>query len=542
MDIAPRTFGVGLNLTNTKLEGEFAAITSHQINRVDFATNFSWGIDIDLDGFGLSGLRHINGNVAFARHFLTGNGSAAIQAAIDFVNASSPGSGVVYVTPISDSPIVGHETDWNMTGTVTVPSGISIVGLGYPVLRKNAASVMFQLGAAGAGADDVTFEGLAIEGNDTAAGFCTGGDSNRITIRDCIFGVGGTNGVRHMRGAVLTLNDTVSGSTEVQIYDNFLVEQIELCDIETVTSVRVCDNFVKAPDNTAYVGGDVIRLLGCTDFIVSGNYIDAKPGNTGGGQGAASSISIEPNGGGTGSLRGWIVGNFARGGHDHICAVNDTEGLFIEGNTFFNAGQGGALNSFDAINLTATVAGNTKHVMVRNNIASNAPDTVSETVGQQFTRYGIRLEANVQHSTIVNNFVENIDDAPATSTHWYCGTAGISVAAATGIVRYGNQIIEDQWVQGAKVGGGTSLAEPFTCNGIRHDNAAGAGSRDQPRHDQVVTVLVGYSSLVTGIGSAGWFDQTTVNGTSKFAEHDEVICVRGSGTWAAEECVIHVVA
>lgn len=518
MDIPTQTFVVGAGLTNAALESAFLAVTGHQITRNDFSTTFQPGADIDLDGFGISGQRHLNGVEAWATKFGTGDDADAIQRAVNFVQASSPGRGVVYITPLSGG------ARWDIDAKITLYSGISIVGRGRPVLNKNVGSPAFDV----SNTSECVVRGLVVDGNNTSGALVYGTDVSNLLVCENVIGggdgisvgAGDALGSRLISGPLVDIGSGAAVSSNIEVRGNHCYEQNEMVHVEDALNVIVVDNRITG--TTRRTSAEVIRLAGVYGAVVSGNWVDARADGVGASSGPSNCIALD-----AGTLSSTcraveISDNYCIGGAGHQCYVSDSTNVRIVDNTFVNAGESVASNTYDAIHITASSAGGTDGVTIRDNLASNLPESVSPPVGGGGgCRYGIRVESNPVGITIMNNFLENIDTAAATNpaTHYVCGTCGISVVSTTRIMRRWN------WLT---IGGPSGIAAgcvnvagygtghfAFTIPGLRGKDAAGAdANRDNARHDQFIGALLApvYTNTLDVLAAAAmvtWKDMRT---------------------------------
>lgn len=483
------TFGVGIGLTNSALEAGFATVTGHQITRADFASTFSWGADIDLDGFGVTGQRHLNGTMAWAINFGNGNDSAAIQQAVNFVQSSSPGRGVVFVNALSGG------ARWTINSQITLYPGIHIVGIGGPILNKTVGSAIFAI----SNVSDGLISGLIVDGNTSSGGLAEGQDVVNFEVSRCVIGVNGDSAnTRYMNGPLLKVSTGVAVSRNIRVVDNYCHENNEIAFVEDANGVVVSRNVLFSSRNLSS-SQNVIDLFGVTGAVVSDNWIKGL-GESGGSAGPARCISVD-----AGTLvsvpsRVEITNNFCWGGAGHQIYLNNATYCRVSGNKAINAGETVSPNTWDSINLDGT----TSFCEVFDNVASNRPNALG-------SRYGIYVESTVSDCIVKDNFLENLDAAGTAATRWLCGTAGINVVSgATRIYRHGNIIIEDQyrpdvpWLNHA-----AANHERFTVNGIR--TLAG----DAARHNQVLGVritLVRAAVTAAAPPSISWWRDPTGGG------------------------------
>lgn len=501
MDIRAITFPTAINLTHTHLETEFGVITGHQINRADFAQGFAWGVDIDMSGFGFTGVRHINGNVAFADQFGAGNNSAAIQAAVNWVSGTSPGRGIVYVPALS--------TAWTFNSTVTVPDGIQIIGLGWPILSKTSSSTMFQLGSGGSGADDVEIAGLVIRGGGNPGDFvsASSGFSRKIVIHHNIFGDRThTAGLRMMGGGyTISLGGTSIGE-DIFVHDNLGVRHTQLANLLNCNRVMIHNNTLYPDTASTDTFAEAISLNDVQNFSVIGNQFINDGGLSPTTNGWSIGIRLRGASPGAASM-GEIVENYILGGSSHCLSIeDDSNHITVEGNTFLAAGwpsAGGTGVIADGIN----ISGNANHIQVRNNVSTRPLDAQLASSTSQFHRYGINITAGTVADVVIEgNFFENIGTVAGTSsaTHHVCGNlgalagAGIKITGSpTRVTIRNNQVIERHIVtyttDNTDDGGPSAHTEFVTVNGMR------IAGTDADRQAQYLGMVVDHANLGTAV-------------------------------------------
>lgn len=191
MNLAGIVWGDGLVLTDDVMSDRTDVITEHQVTYADFAEQFVWNADIDLDGAGIQAAAHFNGTIADARFFGAGDDADAIQRAVDWVAATSEGKGIVLVPALAGQ--------WSIDKTVAVPAGVWIIAGEGAEFSLDFSGYAFTLAA---GADDVRIQGVILDGNQSSAGgiVTVAGNSAHLTIVDCHMGLSGSTSTSYCGG------------------------------------------------------------------------------------------------------------------------------------------------------------------------------------------------------------------------------------------------------------------------------------------------------------------------------------------------------
>lgn len=437
----------------------------------------------------MTGQRHLNGNTVWAINFGTGDDSAAIQAAVNFVQASSPGRGVVYITPLAGG------ARWDIDAQITLYPGIHIVGQGGPILNKAVGAPIFAI----TGVVDGSISGLIVDGNTTSGGLAEGTDVVNFEVSRNVIGVvGDAANTRYMGGPLLKVTSGAAVSRGLRVIGNHCHENDEVAYIEDAVGVEIAGNIMLSSRNVT-PSQNVIDLFGVTIASVHDNWLKGL-GESGASSGPLRCISVD-----AGTLTAVpthiaILNNTLWGGSGHQIYVNNGTHVRIANNKAINAGETVSPNTYDGIHLDGT----SSFVEVQGNLSSNRPGALG-------TRYGVYVESTVSHCVIENNFFENIDSAGTTASRWICGTAGIFVhASATNIQRRGNRIVEDQYRPDSPWQSHVAANhERFTVNGVR------TLASDAARHNQVLGVritLVRAAVTAAAPPSISWWRDPTGGG------------------------------
>jgi hypothetical protein len=419
-------------MTHTFYNADHNVVIDHQITRADFATTYTWGTDIDMDGFGMADLRHINGNIVFATQFKNGDDAAAVQAAINWVNATSPGQGAVIIPAISGQ--------WTWDATVDIADGIDIIGVGAPELLKSGGAAMFRLGLGGIGADDVSISGLVVEGAGDGGDFLTATTaSSRIRVFNNTIGIG-ADGNQHIGGYLVNLTGTNIAYNDIMVFNNAMPGSMHLCVVDAGSTggdnVLIANNYAHTPLASGGGGGSnhFIHIENMDAVVIQGNRCVHDPGGTTTYSPPVHIVWLD-----TCSYAG-ISGNYFLGSGDHMVRITDCKNVTIEGNTILGAGydtnNGNPSTDDDGIHLESPGGvGVCEGIWVIGNVSTRpidgafpgGPDTT------EYHRYGCYVSDVDTHGVyIIDNFFENIGADPASSAnHHICGDPAGSVGSRT---------------------------------------------------------------------------------------------------------------
>lgn len=442
MNLPGITFGDGLVLTDPIMVSKFATITGHQITFADFALQFVWGSDQDLDGAGLQAVAHINGTTADARFFGNGDDSDAIQRAIDFVAATSEGRGVVLIPAIAGT--------WTIDTEIVLASGVEIRGVGLPELRMTVSGHVF-VAAAAANLSDIRISGLNIDGNNTGRGLVDIGDlgSGAATMQRLVVDHNVVSG--QLAAGYFVDCGSLTGATldDIVVTRNRLFNGASLlrCSAAAAaTNIRVTNNHWMVTGSPGAVGTPgMIDITTATEVEISSNYCNFDTASA-----ASTPIAINLQQ----VDRSVVRDNQCWGGGSEHLFINNCDQLTVQGNQFRNAGSvlgGGAANA------AITMSGACKDVIIRDNVCSSDP-----TFATLRCNYGIDIPVACVDTVVVNNILEDLGTAAGRHQQILAGIRD----NGTTTKRWGNKVIQDQYVGQAGISGGAGTYQ-IAVNGLR---------------------------------------------------------------------------
>lgn len=485
MDVQNITWGDGLVLTDDIMTDRFGILTGHQITFKDHAENFVWGADQDMDGHGIQAVRHINGTFTDARYFQDGDDDVAIQAALDWISATTEASGIVIIPT--------RATQYSITTTINVPSNVGIFGMPGAELSVDFNGPVFNLAA---NRSYVHIHGIHLDCNartgayllsttqhahnivvekcrmgDPEAPTTTFGDAHMVNFAgnatwvqliDCevyggggLFKNGGSGDQVRIKGC--EFDDAGTHASATKFIDLLACKDtvIENCRVQSYNATS--DGFV----NIVYIGSLSDRTIvrncwfdGCKEEqILVFESVDVEIGNNrcsnGNIDGSKAIIGIDDD-----SQRAWVHDNFATCVSSMATTKNAKYGIWI--------GNGGASPP--------------NHVIVENNF----------------------LECLIDSSTIPG------------SNQYYCITAGLKDDGVN-TYRKGNRFLKDQ-IGRAELAGGAAN-EDVTVNGFIHPNNGGTPS---DRHLQYKVVMANASKHAAGTtGGICWEGNTSSHSTTE---------------------------
>jgi len=441
MDVPTIITTPGLALTSDQRDADFAIITGHAITRADFADTFAWAVDIDMDGFGFTTVRHMNGYVVFADQFLDGDDAAAIQAALLFLD--NVGGGIVIVPPGT----------YDMDDGIELISNVWIYGLPGAIFQRTQAGNTIH----GEDVEYVRISGIHFQGGAMASEGIYIEGVNHLIIEDNIFGSTAANTQRHDNGCIaVTAGAVITTPTDVMIRSNIAYNEGPFIMVDTCHEVSIIGNSYMTPGTPAGPAWCVDTYY-CDRLLIEGNYLWNYSDSY---AGCWTAIAVRGPGTGSQTTNFTIRNNTAvgckRGANVyHVCYIMECEFGLIEGNEFWNAGSsagaGGAPWQCDCLN----VVSNCNSIVIDDNVLTSV-DVTNGGPGTIGSRYGCYIDTSTCTKIVLkDNFCECVSDTQANTQyhHGNCDTgtpggAGYNIAGAnpTEVYRKGSVIIEDQQV------------------------------------------------------------------------------------------------
>ena len=448
MDIAAVTFANGQSLTKSSLETPFASITGHQITHQDLAVDFSWGVDLNLDSHGILNARHFNGQVADARYWLDGDDSDAIQAAIDWLSATSAAKGIVFLAPIS--------TGWSIDKTVNVPSGISIIGTPDTILHLDFNGYAFTVASNGSA---VKFEDFQLHGNQRIGGLVTTvGASSEIAIRRVVMGDPAATTTEYANGYVLFCAGAGNRNIieDCQVYGGGGIYK----NLTSSNRDRIVGNRLLDPSQNGMTSAiRVFDVTNCDDMEIADNY--CKVWHTSG-SGCEEVLHLNL------CDRCRIHDNEFWGSTLGQVTVTDSNDNLFQSNKFMNGGTAGTGRN------VMELSGNSDRNVIDGNTIS-CSTLVSEPA---LANYSLSVAAGCDDSVITNNVLEMILNATGPTGPLRCVLAGINLNGVP-CFRSGNTYFRNQ-IGEASIPNAAPTAS-VTVTGI--------GARTSTRGQQYHTVI-----------------------------------------------------
>jgi hypothetical protein len=410
MDIAAISWGDGLALTDTIMVDAFNTITEHAITRQDLAEGFTWGGDLDLDSSGILTARHLNGVVVWATEFLSGDDTEAIQAALDFLSATTQARGTLIIDPKpSGAP-------WDITGTINVSSGMTIIGHANTVILLQFGGAIFTIADA---QSNIEFRGIVVDGDGREGEFVS--ITNTVTnvkIRDCQIGIAGDD-TSWMNGYFLRATGTGPINNvlveDCQIYNGGGIARVKCSSATHSTDLTFRNNratnfVVGTPAASRVITYDLEK---CSHVEIADDraygYIAA------GNAGISQWLEVLT------CAHFYVHGNHILATQNDLCHLDQLTFSQISDNTFLNAGFSGAGHAcLDLDNCDDNV--------IKNNTASCVNDGVMSIL----TDYGIDIDASCAGNVITGNLFELLTNGTGPSGDYMCVIAGLREQATRG--------------------------------------------------------------------------------------------------------------
>jgi hypothetical protein len=443
MDLNQIVFGDGLVLTSDGLEDRINPIVSHQITRQDWADGFVWGMEIDVDGEGIIAASHINGRIADAS-----------QLAIDWIEATTDGQGIVYV-PALASP-------WTIDAQITVPTGFWVLGgEGCKLNVTGSLGVFFVV-------DNVRISRFMVDGNNNDVTFVfnntLGGIMRNIIVEDCRLGdpTDAANSV--CRGFLF---DMAGGAGECQIRNNVLIGGGGLYKTVSLFNGygnQIYGNRMLDPQSGGYsTVNDVIWTRDDVGLIVRDNHGVFWDAATSGPNNVIRLV--------TGCTGAKIYDNDFEGGQDTTMVATASTDLQIHDNRFVNGNTsgGGAILDLKAGCDRANVHGN----FVTCDAALSSPKNADYSLRIEDTGGADHPEDCVIHDNLFER-LEDVATVPGTNPY-FALLAGLR-DQGTNTHRWGNTFIQGQRII-ATTSGTPAATEVVTCPG-NVDNAGTHADRE----------------------------------------------------------------
>lgn len=263
MNLPDITVGDGAVLTGALIEGKFDTVTQHQLTGYDHVDDIPWGGVADFDGGGILALRYLNGTIADSRYFRDGDDADAIQAAINWVAATTEGQGLVYLPPL------GTSNGYSIDKQIVCATRVSVMGSPGTRLSLDFNGYAFFVG----GMNGITFQDLVLDGNQRTSGVGlvqAGSDCTNIRVLRCTLGEYGNESASRCDGYLL---NTGAFDAEHCVVDDcrcYGGGGFISADGGDHIVVRNCRFEDPSGGNTQATS--IIDLDGCDHVLIEGNY------------------------------------------------------------------------------------------------------------------------------------------------------------------------------------------------------------------------------------------------------------------------------